>query len=204
MSLLSLQGVGLLSGKEAVGGNATQKPRHYDLYDILTYEEIDLFLLTIDDMMDLIAVRIMLYGGLRVGEVCDLVVSDLEFSECSVHVQDGKGGKERFSPLDVHTLSIIRCYVATNGLRVEDKLVPLTTRTIQRHVGEIAERAGIRRFNITPHTFRHTCATWQLDREIDIETVRANLGHEDIATTQIYLHLDIRKRVRSYREATRW
>jgi site-specific recombinase XerC len=51
---------------------------------------------------------------------------------------------------------------------------------------------------------RNTCATWQLDKRIPLEIVRGNLGHEDITTTQIYLHLNIRQRSRTYREVTRF
>jgi integrase len=65
------------------------------------------------------------------------------------------------------------------------------------------QEAGIA-WGATCHTLRHTCATWQLDKGIPLEVVRENLGHEDIATTQIYLHLNIRQRSRTYRNAVRF
>jgi integrase/recombinase XerD len=170
---------------------------------ILTYEEIDRFLLAIEDIEDLVACRIMLFAGLRVAEATDLTVKDIHADTQSVFVDQGKGGKDRYAPVDIATIAIVHCYAHGVGLREDDKLFKSTKRTLQRHVELIYEKADIT-WGAGCHTLRHTCATWQLDKGIPMEVVRANLGHEDIATTQIYTHLNIRQRSRTYVESTRF
>ena len=179
---------------------------------ILTYDEIDRALLVINEIEDLVAFRVMLYGGLRVAEATSLKVRDLHPDTQSIFVDQGKGGKDRYVPIDIATLAIANCYIKAVDLKPEDTLFKSTKRTLQRHVEEIYIRAGIIWGKdplgkpIVPgcHTLRHTCATWQLDKGIPLEVVRANLGHTDIAITQIYTHLNIRQRSRTYQDCSRF
>ncbi|MEI6795845.1 MAG: tyrosine-type recombinase/integrase, partial [Methanomassiliicoccales archaeon] len=112
---------------------------------------------------------------------------DLNTEAGAVFVRQGKGGKDRYAPADVGTLSLCRCYAAGAGLSGHEPLVSASVRTVQRHMADAFLAADIT-WGPTCHTLRHTCATWQLDKGIPIEAVRENLGHEDIAITQIYLH----------------
>ena len=173
-----------------------------DLPKIFTYDEIDRLLLAIDDVEDLIACRLMLFAGLRISEVCSLRTKDLLLDPPSVFVLQGKGGKDRYAPIDIHTLSLARSYAKQQNRDPDQSLLELTERTLQRHM--VIYFAKIDIPDATCHWCRHTCATWQLDLNIPLPNVQSNLGHKDIATTQIYLHMDIRKRSRSYREATRF
>jgi integrase/recombinase XerD len=179
------------------------KTTRLELPEILTYEEIDRFLLALEDLEDIIAGRIMLFAGLRVGEVAELRVKDIDPERCAVFVHQGKWGKDRWAPCDVSTIQIARSDAISHRKSPEEKLFSMSVRTIQRHMEEAYRRAGIT-WGATCHTLRHTCATWQLDKGIPLEVVRENLGHEDIATTQIYLHLNIRQRSRTYRDAVRF
>jgi integrase len=145
----------------------------------------------------------MLFGGLRVSEATEVRPKDFDPGSCSVFVEKGKGSKDRVAPVDIHTLSLALILARERKMSPEKHYFGQCVRSLQRHVGETAERAGITK-NVTAHTLRHTCATWQLDQGIPLEVVRGNLGHTDIATTQIYLHLNIRQRSRAYLEATRF
>lgn len=174
-----------------------------ELPNVLRYEEIDRFIMAIDRLDDLLACRLMLFGGLRVAEAQEVTPSDIDIGSCSVFVRQGKGNKDRLAPLDIHTISLAMILAKEKKLGPEDKYFGKCKRSLQRHVGEIAEKAGILS-NVTAHTLRHTCATWQLDKGIPLEVVRGNLGHSDISTTQIYLHLNIRQRSRAYLDATRF
>ena len=107
------------------------------------------------------------------------------------------------APCDVHTLSVALSYAKLRHLKEDAHIISSSTRTIQRHIEDLYRRPGIT-WGPTCHTLRHTCATWQLDKGIPLEVVRENLGHEDIAATQIYLHLNIRQRSRTYRDAVRF
>ena len=183
-------------------GGSEEKDDTDELPKILTYDEVDRLLLAIDDMQDLIACRLMLFAGLRVSEVVSLRTQDLIKDPPSIFVSQGKGGKDRYAPIDVHTLALMRAYVKDKGLGVDRHVLDYSDRTLQRHMADWFAKAGIP--NATCHWLRHTCATWQLDHDIPLENVKENLGHADIKVTQIYLHMDIRKRSRSYRDATRF
>lgn len=169
---------------------------------ILTYEEIDRFLLAIDDLEDLVACRIMLFGGLRVAEASNVLVKDIDPESRSVFVRQGKFSKDRYAPLDVATIALCLCYAATIKRKGDEPLFSYSKRTLQRHVTDvIAPRAGL---TMNTHMLRHTCATWQLDKGIPLEIVKNNLGHANIEVTQIYLHLNIRQRSRTYSDCTRF
>lgn len=175
-----------------------ESPGKMTLPQVLTYDEIDRLMLAINDIEDLIAVRLMLFGGLRVSEARKVKPSDISPERMAVLVRQGKGGKDRWAPLDTATIALIRCHPDQ-----DEPLFSRTKRTLQRRVSELYQRAGIT-WGATCHTLRHTCATWQLDMGIPLEVVRENLGHSDISITQIYLHLNIRQRSRLYRDATRF
>jgi integrase len=169
---------------------------------ILTYDEIDRFLLAIDDIEDLVACRIMLFGGLRVAEASSVLVKDIDPESRSVFVRQGKFSKDRYAPIDVATISLCQCYASTIKRHGDEPLFSYSKRTLQRHVTDvIAPRAGL---TMNTHMLRHTCATWQLDKGIPLEIVKNNLGHASIEVTQIYLHLNIRQRSRTYSDCTRF
>lgn len=171
---------------------------------VLTYDEIDRFILATEDLEDLVAVRLMLFGGLRVDEASNVKVKDLSAENRAVFVNLGKGGKDRWAPLDISTIALAAAYARAAELKPEDPLFNYSTRTLQRHVTEIiAPKAGVN-WGMTCHTLRHTCATWQLDKGIPLEVVKNNLGHSSIEITQIYLHLNIKQRSRFYTDCTRF
>jgi len=188
------------------GGSGDEKdplPGKTTLPKVLTYDEIDRLLLSMDDIEDLSACRIMLFAGLRVEEASSLQIDDVDRERRAVFVKQGKGGKDRWAPCDIATISLANCYANSIGRKGNEHLFTKTTRTLQRHIEDAYERAGIT-WGATCHTLRHTCATWQLDKGIPLEIVRENLGHEDITTTQIYLHLNIRQRSKIYQDASRF
>ncbi len=170
---------------------------------VLTYDEIDRLLLSFDDIEDLAACRIMLFAGLRVEETSNLTIDDIDRERRAVFVRQGKGSKDRWAPCDIATISLAICYANSISRKGSEHLFIKTTRTLQRHIDDAYRKAGIT-WGATCHTLRHTCATWQLDRGIPLEIVRENLGHEDITTTQIYLHMNIRQRSRTYLDASRF
>lgn len=171
---------------------------------VLTYDEIDRFILAIDDLEDLVACRIMLFAGLRVTEAANVRVKDVDPETRSVFVNLGKGGKDRFAPVDIATVGLARTYAKAAQLKPDEPLFNYEVRTLQRHVTDvIAPKAGIT-WGMSCHTLRHTCATWQLDKGVPLEVVKNNLGHSTIEMTQRYLHLNIRQRSRFYSDCTRF
>lgn len=169
---------------------------------VLTYDEMDRLLLVVDDIEDLVAIRLMLFAGLRVAEASALRVQDIHPESMSVFVKQGKMGKDRYSPIDIASIAFARSYAHCADLKPDDPLFNYTKRTLQRRVEEYYGKAEITEAGC--HTLRHTCATWQLDMGIPLDVVKNNLGHESIEMTQKYLHLNIRQRSRIFKDCTRF
>ena len=140
-------------------------------------------------------------GGLRIGELVSLNVSDLdEFSEV-LRIR-GKGKKERLAPLGAKAYEALQDYLRKrNAAFGSQKNAPLflnkhgkrlSDRSIRRKLNQYALLANIG-FHISPHALRHSFATHMLDAGADLRTVQEMLGHASLSTTQIYTHLTTRR-----------
>lgn len=153
------------------------------------------------------AVFELLYGsGLRVGELCGLRRGDLDFAEGWVLVW-GKGSKQRRLPLGEPCNEAVRRWLDDGWAHLAGPHTPadvvflnqrgnaLTPRDVRRLIDGRSPRPT------HPHALRHTFATHLLDGGADLRTVQELLGHEDLATTQIYTHVS-RERLQRVYEAT--
>ena len=142
----------------------------------------------------------VLYGcGLRVSELVDLKISNINFKENYLRV-DGKGDKTRFVPFTDFTGKILADYILNVRTKIEvqkkyEDFVFLNRRGSSMSrvmvfiiVKELAEKAGIIK-KISPHTFRHSFATHLLQNGADLRYIQELLGHSSITTTEIYTHL---------------
>lgn len=142
----------------------------------------------------------LLYGcGLRIAELQDLRVADVVLDDRYVRVV-GKRSKERIVPLGGPAEQAVRDYLSEGrphfaGKRACPQLVlnrrggRLSRMGAWKIVRRCVDLAGIRR-HVTPHTLRHSFATHLLEGGADLRVVQELLGHADIATTQVYVHLD--------------
>ena len=140
------------------------------------------------------------YGaGLRVSELCGLLLTDLLLPESLVRIV-GKGGKQRLVPIGRSIIGAVSIYLHSlrptldrgkSGGRVllNARGEPLSRVGAWGIVKRAAERAGIRK-RVTPHTLRHSFATHLLEGGADLRAVQEMLGHADLSTTQIYTHVD--------------
>ncbi len=175
------------------------------LPEVLTVEEIDSMIscINIDDPLGRRnrATIETLYGcGLRVSELVDLQLSQLFLDEGYITVR-GKGEKERIVPISPLATRLIAEYVATDRSDVKPKPGDENTLFLNRRgkrltrqmvfmiIRDLAALAGIRK-TISPHTLRHSFATHLLEGGANLRAIQQMLGHESIATTEIYLHLD--------------
>jgi integrase/recombinase XerD len=149
------------------------------------------------------AILEVLYStGLRVSELINLKVSDLEMRMGCLRCI-GKGDKERLVPVGRKALATVQTYLAKARphflrARGEGKASPwlfvnrfgnrLTRITVWRLLSAYGRRAGIRA-RLSPHKLRHSFATHLLERGADLRSVQLMLGHADISTTQIYTHV---------------
>ena len=140
------------------------------------------------------------YGaGLRVSELCGLVLTDLLLPESLVRVL-GKGGRQRLVPIGRNTIGAVSVYLHSlrptldrgkSGGRVllNARGEPLSRVGAWGIVKRATGRAGIEK-RVTPHTLRHSFATHLLEGGADLRAVQEMLGHADLSTTQIYTHVD--------------
>ncbi len=143
-------------------------------------------------------------SGLRLAEVCALRWVDLDFAQGLVTVL-GKGSKQRVVPVGSHALKALAEWRlalhrnATDAQHVfpgrSDK--PITSRAIQLRLRQLAQRQGVFK-RVHPHLLRHSFASHMLESSGDLRAVQELLGHADIATTQIYTHLDFQHLAKVY------
>ncbi|MDE6266264.1 MAG: site-specific tyrosine recombinase XerD [Muribaculaceae bacterium] len=174
------------------------------LPDILSVEEIDALTAAIDEGsfegLRNQAIIEVLYGcGLRVSELINLEISKLYLNDGYL-VVTGKGNKQRMVPMSEISIELIRDYLTIrgeNGVKPGEENIlflnrrgkRLTRQMIFIIIRRLAEAAGIRK-EISPHTLRHSFATHLLEGGANLRAIQQMLGHESIATTEIYLHLD--------------
>lgn len=175
------------------------------LPEVLSVEEIDRIISGIDlsekEGQRNRAIIEMLYScGLRVSELCNLLISDIWRDEGFVKVM-GKGRKERFVPISGRALRELslweecRCHIKIRPGNEDYVFLSfkrgrkLSRITVFHIVKVLAENAGITK-EISPHTFRHSFATHLLEGGANLRAIQEMLGHESIATTEIYTHLD--------------
>lgn len=172
---------------------------------VLTLEEVDRLEAAIDlsvteGQRDRAVIEMLYSCGLRVSELCGLLMSDLFLDEGFIRVT-GKGDKQRLVPISPRAVRELelwfadRCHISIRS--GEEDYVFVSARR-GRHLSRItvfhnlrlyAEAAGIDKV-ISPHTLRHTFATHLLEGGANLRAIQAMLGHERITTTQVYTHLD--------------
>jgi integrase/recombinase XerD len=137
------------------------------------------------------------YGaGLRVSEVANLKVDDIDSTRMLIRVEQGKGRKDRNAMLSPQLLALLRLWWKEGrrrgvmlphgwlfpGHNVAD---PVSTRQINRVVHETAKAAGIRK-RVSPHTLRHSFATHLLEQDVNIRVIQVLMGHSKLDTTALY------------------
>jgi integrase/recombinase XerD len=141
------------------------------------------------------ALLMTLYGaGLRISEALNLKPADIDARRMLVHVRLGKGAKDRMVKLSPQLLAALREYWKLRRPkkwlfpRGGDPERPMEDGTAYRAVVRAARRAGIAR-RVTPHTLRHSYATHLLDAGTDLRTIQLLLGHRNLKTTSLYVHV---------------
>ena len=141
-------------------------------------------------------------SGLRLSEVCALRWRDLDTAMALVQVQ-GKGRRERLVPVGSHALNALAQWRADSGGADEAPIFPgrnggpISQRAIQLRIKQLAQRQGLFK-HVHPHMLRHSFASHILESSGDLRGVQELLGHADIATTQIYTHLDFQHLAKVY------
>jgi integrase/recombinase XerC len=139
-------------------------------------------------------------SGLRLSELCGLRWGDLDLAEGMVRVL-GKGNKTRVLPVGRYAVAALEVLKAAGGASPEQAVFkgreggPISPRTIQQRLAKLSSGQAKR---VHPHMLRHTFASHMLESSGDLRSVQELLGHADIATTQIYTHLDFQHLAKVY------
>lgn len=176
----------------------------FKIPEVLTVEEIDTIISAIDlskneGQRNRAMLETLYSCGLRVSELTNLKLSDLYFNEGFIKVE-GKGSKQRLVPISPRAIKEIQLYfIDRNRGKIKKEYEDFVflarwgkniSRIMVFHlIKELAQISGITK-NISPHTFRHSFATHLLEGGANLRAIQCMLGHESIATTEIYTHID--------------
>jgi len=175
-------------GKEFSKIKTPKKERK--LPEVLTKEEVKKLVDSADNIKSRLIILMLYSAGLRVSELVNLKISDIDLKEKIGWVRKGKGGKDRIFKISDTLIEELVVYLKNkeNYLYVFSKEKPLTTRNIQKIISHTKKKAQINK-KVTPHTLRHSFATHLLENGVDIRIIQALLGHSSLNTTQVYTHI---------------
>lgn len=168
---------------------------------------------SVDRLRDRAILETLYSTGLRVSELVQIKIRDLDFIGGTLRVI-GKGKKERIVPVGSFSIQAIRQYLCTRYKNREkgtwyDSEEPLfqnrlggrlTDRSVRRILNRYIQQASIQQ-KISPHALRHSFATHLLDRGADLRSVQELLGHSSLTTTQVYTHVSTQRMKQVYEAA---
>lgn len=161
------------------------------LPEVLTKQEVMALFDAIKNPKHLLMVKMIYAAGLRVSELLNLTVKDLELSQGYGWVRKGKGNKDRPFIIAQGLQQELAQYVA--GKAPDDLIFTgrkgrLSVRTVQAIIYDAARRADIKK-NVHPHTLRHSFATHLIENGYAVNSVQSLLGHTSPDTTMVYIHM---------------
>jgi len=159
---------------------------------VLTQDEVVGLLRGIANLKHRAMAMTLYAAGLRVAEVAALRIADIDSARMLIHVEQGKGARDRIIPLAEQLLALLREYYRhyrpVHWLFVgQDGKRHINARSIHRVLAKASMAAIGRR--IHPHLLRHTCATHMLEAGVNIRIVQGFLGHRRVSTTSTYVHV---------------
>jgi integrase/recombinase XerD len=171
----------------------------HKLPQVFTVEQIQQLLSVVDNVKHKMIISLFYGAGLRMNELKHVRLSDIDSKSFQIKVITAKGGKQRFTILPKQLLEPLRHYYKM--YRPKEYLfegqrtgVPMHERSIQHFIQRYITTIGLGNKDYSAHTLRHSFATHLLDSGTDIHTIKELLGHSNLDTTIIYLHLQQSKR----------
>lgn len=162
------------------------------------------------EIRDLAMLELFYASGLRLAELTNLCMHDLDFSSKEVRVNQGKGGKDRVIPLGSKAQDALLNWFEVRATWLKDSTIgtvflnkhglAISARQVSNRIKQFAKKSmpGI---NLHPHLLRHSMATHVLEGSADIRAVQELLGHADISSTEVYTQLDFAHLCRVYDSA---
>jgi len=163
---------------------------------VLSLEEVALLLAHAPGLKYRAALSIAYGCGLRVSEIANLKVADIDSARMLIRVEQGKGRKDRFAMLSPDLLDLLRQWWRVKRPRGwlfpgQQPAQPITPRQLNRACHAAADAAKLDK-RVSMHTLRHSFATHLLERKIDIRVIQVLLGHRKLDTTAVYTRVALR------------
>lgn len=174
--------------------------------ETLSEAEIAIILYSTKTLREKAILSLLAYTGIRNTEFCNLKIQDIDIANGSIHVEEGKGNKDRTIGISGECLKVIMEYLKDRNGGSEDLLfltyrnhLPLEPQDIRKIVRVVAKRAGFKK-RVWPHLFRHSLATNMIDRGAHLLTIKDQLGHAFLDTTMTYIHRSKKALLNDYRQ----
>ena len=177
------------------------RPRaEHKLPVVLSIEEVQRLLACVESERHRVCLSVLYSCGLRLLEGTHLRVAQIDSSRMVLHIQNGKGNKDRYVPLPKPILELLRGYWVSHRHPVwvfpatiptgwtPPKSQPMDESGVQKAFKAALQKSGIQKA-ATPHTLRHSYATHLLEAGINLRQIQSYLGHQSPMTTAIYTHL---------------
>lgn len=170
-----------------------ERPRkETQLPEVFSEEEIQAILKTVKNLKHKAILMTIYSGGLRISELINLKIKDIDSQRMQIRVEQAKGKKDRYTLLSTKTLSILRQYFVQYKPKVwlfEGSIGGrYSARSVQMILKKAVQQVGIKK-QVSVHTLRHSFATHLLEAGTDLRYIQSLLGHESSKTTEIYTHI---------------
>jgi site-specific recombinase XerD len=180
-------------GRHEVQLNNVERPEKPDrLPTVLSKEEVKKILSATDNLKHRCLLQLLYAGGLRIGEVINLRLTDVKSDRNLLLIRGGKGKKDRTTVLSQKLLENLRSYYKEYRPKVwlfEGQFGGQYTADSLRNVFQACRKKAGVKTNATPHTLRHSFATHLLEQGTDLRYIQTLLGHRSSKTTKVYTHV---------------
>ncbi len=171
------------------------RPSH-KLPEILSPNEVQMIIDAANNSKHKSIIALLYSCGLRVGEIIELKMKDIDRSRMIINVRQGKNKKDRQVPLDENVLKLLEKYYSEwkpinylyNGQHPVERYPQYSAHSIQQFLKAYAKKAGIKK-NVHPHQFRHSCFAEMFNSGVDASLIQSVAGHSKQSTTLRYIHL---------------
>ncbi|WCL50628.1 tyrosine-type recombinase/integrase [Leptospira sp. GIMC2001] len=169
--------------------------RVYHIPTVMSLNEVNIILSVSNGAREKLITGILYASGIRIGELANLRLKDFDIDRKTLFISNPKNGRPRYAILSTKSIDLLNYYKAVYKpkdylfFRGSNKNDPISIRTLQLIFQNIVKRSKINK-KITAHTMRHSFATHLLESGCNILNIQKLLGHANLSTTAIYLHVE--------------
>ncbi len=153
-----------------------------------------------------IMLKLLFFTAVRVSELVGIRISDIDFANCRIFIEQGKGKKDRYILFPVSFRLVLQSHLRANPknryLFETTRCTPFTPRRVQQIVKLYRDEAGIAQ-HVHPHLFRHQMITWLTARGLSDSQIQLISGHESKKSLEVYQHLSLKDVEQAYQEAVK-